>query len=245
MYLNFWKDWTNMRTLLAASVAAVALGGVAEAASLQNVTPVAQTEIFNTEIKRDQTGNGGQRGADIFLRDADNNPIRSGNFNFGASGTEYDFMIGFDGDIASLDFNNLGIPVDSVDTDLDLPFNAFRLFIKGDDEGKAGFTNESTVVKITEINGMAITGANTFTASEGGGALDQIVALDSLADISSIKGTVQFNFEGGGLNGSPNSRMQFSLKALNVTPVPVPAPLALLLASVGGLGLLARRKKLA
>lgn len=241
-----------MRIVLAGLVATVAMSGFAEAASLRTVTPLIWTQIFTTEIKRDQTGTGRLSGHDVFIRDGDNNPIESENFTFGASGTSYDFMIGYDGDIASLDFNGAGAPgALSVDTDLNLEFNALRLVLKGDDDGKAGFVNESTVVTIAEVNGMAVD--QTFQAVEGGGKFSQIMALDELATISSIKGTVRFNFEGGGLGGSPNSRMQFSVKALNlgssneqggaVTPVPVPTPLALLLASMGGLGLLTRRRK--
>lgn len=207
----------------------------ASAATLSSISPGQGTKLFTTEVKRDQNvNNNSQRGNDVFLRNGDVFVGPSFNVNWGASGTEYDWSLDYDGDQATLTFDGRSRMIDVMP---DGNLNALQFFVRAEDLQR--FASSTTSVFIDLVNGMA--------TSESIVATNETKEMAFLADetITSVSGRVSFLFDvANGASGSPNSRFGFSTKALDidVAPIPLPAGLPLLVAGLGGLALLRKRQ---
>ncbi|MEM6481618.1 MAG: VPLPA-CTERM sorting domain-containing protein, partial [Pseudomonadota bacterium] len=209
-----------------------AFASSSNAATLSSITPGLGTKLFTTEVKRDQNvNNNAQRGDDVFLRNGDVFQGPSFNVNWGASGTEYDWSLDYDGENATFTFDGVSRMIDVMP---DGNLNALQFFVQARDLTR--FATSTTSVFVDLVNGMA--------TSESIVATDETKEMAFLANetITSVSGRVSFLFEiADGATGSPNSRLGFSTKALDVAPVPLPAGLPLLLAGLGGLALLRKR----
>lgn len=219
---------------VAAAIAASMLAVPASAATLSSIATGQGSKLFTTEIKRDQNvDNGAQSGTDIFLRNGDGFSGPNFNFNWGDSGTEYGWSLSYDGDSATFVFGGRSLMIDVMP---DGNLNGLQFFAQAKDMTR--FDTSTTSVFVDMVNGMA--------------ASESIIATDGTSDVAfladetiiSVSGRVSFLFEvADGASGSPNSRLGFSLKALDVDvpAVPLPAGLPLLLAGLGGLAVLRRR----
>lgn len=235
-----------MKTTLLAAVlsmaAAAAQAATLSAIDLTDTTKfLGSSKLFTTEIKRDKNvQNNGQRGHDAFLRNAEEFATPASiNFDWGASGTTYDWALAYDGDAARLTF---GGQTRTLDIDPDGRWNAIQLFLNASDTTR--FSTSTTSVRVTQVNGAAISGP--FLQSATNGIFDGVFALKNLGQIQSISGTLSFAFQTlPGASGTPNSRLAFNLKALEVEPSPIPVPAAfpLLAAGLGALALAARRRR--
>lgn len=223
-----------MKSSLFAAAAALLLFALPVSAATLSSIPTGQgTKLFTTEIKRDQNvNNNSQRGNDVFLRNGEGFSGPSFNVNWGASGTEYDWSLSYDGDQATLVFDGVSRMIDVMP---DGNLNALQFFVQARDLNR--FVTSTTSVFVDMVNDMA--------ASELISATDGTADVAFLADetITSVSGRVSFLFDvADGATGSPNSRLGFSVKALDVAPVPLPAGLPLLLAGLGGFALLRKRR---
>lgn len=214
----------------------------ASAATLTAIGIGTGDKIFSTEAKRDQRANTTSQtnGVDIILRDA--GPVSAGsqtasNFAWGVSGTVYDWSLSYDGTDATFMLGGTSVERMAMPGGV---WNGFQIFGKAEDtRSESAFSSGTVNVTVNALNGAALGGASLLLSATDG-AFDQ--AWSSSETITSIGGTMFFAFENP-TSVTPNSRMQFSVKALEVTPVPVPAALPLLLAGIGGLALMRRRKR--
>lgn len=223
-----------MKSSLYAAAAALTLFAVPATAATLSPIPIGQgTKLFTTEIKRDQNvNNSSQRGNDVFLRNAEGFSGPSFNVNWGASGTEYDWSLSYDGDEATLVFDGVSRMIDVMP---DGNLNALQFFLQARDTTR--FVTSTTSVIVDMVNNMM--------TSESISVTDGTTDVAFLADetITSVSGRVSFVFDvANGASGSPNSRLGFSIKALDVTPVPLPAGLPLLLAGLGVFAFLRKRR---
>jgi hypothetical protein len=234
------------KTLCAAVFAAACAALPAGAATLTSIAPGQGTEIFTTEFKRDENTLGNQqRGHDIFLRNAGEFAGESTTLDWAGSGRRYDWSIGYDGDVATLLFRagRSEIIRQTLDVTPDGHWNAFQFFISARDRGNNPlFTTASTSVTVTSVNGMATSTTAQATKGVDGGVTDVAFWLGG-EKIEQITGSMTFDFGTTDANGSPNSRLAVNVKALEVAPVPVPAALPMLLAGLGGLAYVGRRRK--
>lgn len=227
-------------TATAFCLAFLALAPVASAASLTEIATEQGTKLFTSEMKRDKNvNNGGQRGNDVFLRNGSGFAGPSFGVNWGASGSTYDWMLSYDGDLATLDFAGT---TRTIDVAPDGNWNAFQFFVRASDANR--FDTATTTVTVDEVNGSALATALSLSATDG--SFDKAFRLHDFATIEGLKGTLTFDFVvKAGAAGSPNSRLALNVKGLDVAAVPVPAALPLMLGGLGGLGLLARRRRAA
>jgi hypothetical protein len=198
------------------------------------------SQLFSSEIKRDENvQDNGQRGQDAFLRNAEDSATpASWNFDWGRTGSVYNWVLAYDGNIASL---TLGGITRNLDITPDGTWNAVRFFLNASDASR--FTTSTTDVSIETVNGAAIA---PFARSSTDGIFDAAFALDNLATITSLSGTIAFSFQTkAGATGSPNGRLAVNIKALDVVPtaVPVPAALPMLGGGIAALAMIARRKR--
>jgi hypothetical protein len=149
----------------------------------------------------------------------------------------------YDGSVASL---SVGGQTSTVDVNPNGPWNALSFFLRAD---STRFDTSSITVSLATVNGQNISFMGTeapltfaVTDSQGGPSTVGLgITLDGFSTIQSVGGTFAFNFvPKAGATGSPNSALQFSTKAYNVTepgPAPIPLPAAgwLLLTALGGL----------
>jgi len=233
----------NTTFLSAAAAATIAItASAADAITLKAIDAGDAPKLFTTEVKRDQNVSGSEspRGDDVFLRIAgDFSQTTSAGNRWGAAGTSYDWSLSYDGDLASLTVDGIG-NVENVDIDPDGTWNAFKFFVKADDAAR--FETATTTVTLSAVNGTAL-GSNLVVSATDGGT-EGTWSLSDNATITSLSGTLVFDFDLlDGATGSPNSRLQFSVKAYEVAPVPLPAGLPLMLAGVGAFAYLRRRAK--
>ena len=187
---------------------------------------VDDTKVFTTEVKYDERVNdGAQQGHDVFLRNGDTFTGPSFNQNWGATGTEYDWLLSYDGDTASFTFDGT---TRTLDINPDLPWNAVNIIARSTDDARF-ITAESTVT-VDEVNGSTLGVAEIFSA-ELVEFNEHFRVKDTGEDLTSIGGTFRFDFEiDPQASGSPNSRYSFIVKGLNI-PEPGAAMLALLACS--------------
>ncbi len=198
------------------------------------------SQLFSSEIKRDENvQDNGQRGHDAFLRNAESSATSaSWNFDWGRSGSVYDWVLAYDGNVASL---TLGGITRNLDITPDGTWNAVRFFVNASDTSR--FTTSTTDVSIQTINGAAIA---PFARSSADRALRCNFRAGQLATITGLSGTIAFSFQTkAGATGSPNGRLALNIKALDVVPTAVPAPAALPMLGGGlaALAMMARRKR--
>jgi hypothetical protein len=231
---------TGIKAFLAGTAIVLCAAGAASANTLINVNPadlVSSDKLFRSEWKRDRNvNNNSQRGHDIFLRNGaigDAGP--SLGVDWGVSGTSYEWTLSYDSDGATLEF---GTETLTIDVDPDGDWNAVEFFLRAD---ASQFDTSTSTVNIETVNGHATGG---FTRSVTDGQFSGIFALDGFGTISSLSGTMSFDFDvASGANESPNSRLAVNVKALQVAPIPVPPALALGALALGGLGLYGRRQR--
>lgn len=230
-------------------VAALVLtwGGTAQAATLDllSLSEIAQneTKLFTTEAKHDQSVGGVTRGKDIFIRSAQTSAEATANLTWGASGTVYDWSL------SRLD-DAFVFTVGGVSSTLNLPgapgWNAFTFWTRSD---WSGFETASTLVSLLGANGATL--SETFsvltTDAQGGPRTTNLAfALPGLAELTELNGQLRFDFavaQGTNANSSPNGRLAFGVDSFNVSPVPLPAALPMLIAALGGMGLIGRRAR--
>lgn len=212
---------------------------------------MAATELFNTEIKRDQNmHDGGQRGHDMFVRNGGGSAGASAPIAWGGSGTVYAWSLAYDGDHAAL---TVGSTTRSIDVTPDGDLDAIRIIARAIDTTR--FTHATVAVTITSVNGAQAAGLTTFTANFSELASWTIRTSD-FAEFHSIGGTLAFTFEtNSGATGSPNSQFAFVMKGLDATlaagdtPASGPgsnavvAPPALVLFGLGAIAVLVRRRR--
>lgn len=236
----------NKFTFIAAALVLV-WGGAARAATLDllSLSEVAQTgtKLFTTEAKHDQSLGGATRGKDIFIRSAQTTAESSENLTWGASGTVYDWSL------SRLD-DAFVFTVGGMSSSLNLPgapgWNAFTFWTRSD---WSGFETASTFVSVLGANGSALTEAVSVltTDAQGGPRTTNLAfALPELSELTSLNGQLRFDFavaQGANANSSPNGRLAFGVDSYNVSPVPLPAALPMLIAALGGMGLIGRRAR--
>lgn len=241
-----------MKTTISLALGLMMLVGSAHAVTLQSIGPVSSDTLFNTEIKRDKNiHNNGQRGHDVFLRNQNWFIGPSKGFNFGASGSEYDWSIAYDGNIATLKFENI---TRQVNVWPDGDWNAFDIRVKADDSKR--FKTATTTVQIDTVNGQGLVNPAMILVTDG--FLNETLAVSDAFEFTSLSGTVRFDFDlEPGAKGSPNSRLSFGFKGLEIDPallptavddagaaaVPVPGGLVLLGSVVAATDLWQRRRK--
>jgi hypothetical protein len=221
-------------------------------------TPETQA-LFSSEVKRDQqVQNNGQSGHDLFLRDSTGRTVRSSNFGWGASGTTYAWTYVYDGTTAGLTVGNSsiagnapgGTPGNSQGAGAGQAtgssWNVLSFFLRADDTTR--FSSSTVTVSVTAANGTALSTPLTLSVTNGQ-QTSPWYALDSFSAISSLSGTLRFDFALlAGARNSPNSRLAFSLSAQHVTPVsgvPLPGAGLSLLGALVGLAAVRRRIVLA
>lgn len=230
-------------------VAALVLtwGGTAQAATLDllSLSEIAQngTKLFTTEAKHDQSVGGATRGKDIFIRSAQTTAESTANLTWGASGTVYDWSL------SRLD-DAFVFTVGGASSTLNLPgtagWNAFTFWTRSD---WSGFETASTFVSLLGVNGATL--SETFsvltTDAQGGPRTTNLAfALPGMTELTSLNGQLRFDFAvapGTNANSSPNGRLAFGVDSYNVSPVPLPAALPMLIAALGGMGLIGRRAR--
>lgn len=230
---------TTLKTLLAGTAFATCAAGHASAAVLGEVSAgdlASSDKLFTTEWKRDRNvDNGGQRGDDIFLRNNESFATPS-SFNVSWTGSSYDWSLSYSGGEATLVFGGVS---NTIDVEPDGDWNAIEFFIRASDTTR--FDTSTATVSIDAVNGTASGG---FTQSATDGTFSGIFALAGFDSISSLSGTMSFEFDvASGAGGSPNGLLAINVKALEVAAVPVPPAIALGLLGLGGLVLCARHQR--
>lgn len=200
-------------------------------AGLIDVSPRPATAMFATEIRRDKNlHNEGQVGNDIYLREGgESSEGRSANIRWGASGTSYDWMLSYDGNIASL-------TVDSITRTLNVAtdglWSMVALTVRSED--LARFESARVNVTIDRVNGTVNGGISEFTASLGDDH-QVFLGLEDGGSIESLSGTLTFTFAAADdARGSPGTLFAFLTEGyatddetLAATATPAPASLLL------------------
>ncbi|MEM9352627.1 MAG: PEP-CTERM sorting domain-containing protein [Planctomycetota bacterium] len=205
------------------------------AATLNPISPPSDTKLFTTEIKRDEEVDGPQRGHDAFIVNAGDSSVNSAPFNWGASGTTYDWSVAYDGNTATLGFSGgISLPLD---IDPDGVWNAIKIITRSNDT--TNFSAAKVTVVVEDANGSPLDAPQSFMAE-----LDQFnevtLALSDGSNFTSLAGTITWDFTPApGAGGTPNSRYAFNLKAL--TAIPEPGTFGLALASLAGLAVRRQR----
>ncbi len=222
-------------TMLVAATLALPTSYLA-AATLNPISPPSTTEIFNTEIKRDQQVNGPVRGHDVFVRNGGGPGVSSFPLTWGPSGTSYDWSIAYDGDTASITVNGTSR---SVDADPDGVWNAIKIITRANDQDPPAFTAAKVTVVVEDANGSALDAPQSYMAELG--EFNEItLGLSDGSDFTSLAGTLTWDFTAApGSTRTPNSRYAFNLKGLNA--VPEPGTFGLALVSLAGLAVRRQR----
>ncbi len=233
-----------MKQFLFAVSAASLLAGAASAATLSQSTVdiLDADKLFTTETKVDENViSGGQRGLDVFVRSGATFTGSGANKNW-TPGQTYDWLLSYDGSIASLDVGGTTVAYDV----LDGTWNAMKIITRAQNRtnkgGQSIFDDAETALTIDTVNGMAL--ATAYQQTSGLDAYDEhTLVFDGGAPITEVGGTIRFAWDAGMWDSSPNSSMAFIVKGgtVELAPIPLPAGLPLLLAGMGALGFLRRR----
>jgi hypothetical protein len=228
---------------IAAAVAALCLAAPVAASSLSSIATGQGSKIFTTEFKHDgrlSRAGSTDGGKDIFLREGTSFVTPSSeDFAWATTGTVYNWDLSYDGDVANLNFAGKSL---QLDIGQDGNWNAFQFYVSARNPRTPLFTDVTTTVNLQSVNGHAVNETVSATKGVNGGTTDAAFWLGG-ATIADISGTLVFDFDRNGADGSPNSHLAVSIKGLEVAPVPVPAALPLLLAGLGGLAFVGRRRK--
>lgn len=243
-----------MKSIIALATGLTLLAGTAQAIVLQPVDTGLGSKLFTVEVKRDQNvHNNGQRGHDVFLRNGGGFKGPSKGFNYGASGTVYDWSLSYDGNKATLAVDTL---TRTLDVDPDGIWNLFQVYAKADSKH---FNTATATLNILGVNGEKLANPTVIEATDG--FAEAALALGGPLAFTSISGTFQFDFDPKpGAKGSPNSSLAFGIEAYEVSmtylpglpegpgpsAVPVPAGAVLmgsLIAATGAWSGLKRRRQ--
>lgn len=241
-----------MKTVIAMAAGLSLLAGAAHATVLQSIDNGLGSKLFTVEVKRDENvQNNGQRGHDVFLRNGAGFSGPSKGLDFGASGTAYNWSLSYDGDTATLAVDTV---IRTLDVSPDGTWNAFQVYAKAADSKR--LTTATTTVNIDSVNGAALPAATVITATDS--FAEAAFALGGPLSFSSLSGTLQFDFDlKPGAKGSPNSRLAFGIKGLEVpvselppipdgpgpSAVPVPAGFVLMGSLIAGAGAWSRLRR--
>lgn len=198
----------------------------------------AQT-IFSTYMKRDKNvQNSGQSGPDVFLYDQSGSSNRPINVDWAASGTTYNWGVSYDGSVATLTFGNT---TRSMSVGQNMLWNAVKIYLGASDKR---FATATTAVTIDTVNGAVPT--NPLHLSVTNSTSTSAYALIRFDQMASLSGTLRYSFQAmAGAKGSPEGGLSFIMEAIQLAPtgVPVPAALPLLMAGLGALGVVRRRRR--
>lgn len=231
--------------LAAFSAMLALLAGAATAAPLVVLSgPAAgSAALFGTEIRH---------GHDMALRDGSSATGQSAALSGSPSGTTHDWMLSYDGGIASLTFGgitrSLNLATGGTWSMVALVLRAadMQSHMQGDMQG---IGPASIILTIDRINGEVNTGAAEFTAYLG--EYNQVfLGLEDGGSFESLSGTLTFLFEvAGDGSDSPGTLLTFLTEAYDadyplLTNSNVPSPGGLLLFGPLALAYGARRSRL-